>query len=242
MIAIPTFPARWHKILQVSFWVSLLVTQELLSIFLLNVKLTGFLCSASGKSILITTYATVFVSQLVHTIFLCSAGGIKDGNAGNGVGGKESQHGKLATIVINVVLGVSMLAWTIPCIYAVHSMWIDARRDEWNLRSIPFADLLVVFAAPKTTTTPLPARLHHWHQRQRRKGRSIASEPLLQEHETSIKDMEFFRRPWCDVCKIRRGDRTYHCDFLDGSAPCAFDLDCGVARRVTSTRHMERGR
>jgi hypothetical protein len=193
MIAIPTFPARWHKILQVSFWVSLLVTQELLSIFLLNVKLTGSLCSASGKSILITTYATVFVSQLVHTIFLCSAGGIKDGNAGNGVGGKESQHGKLATIVINVVLGVSMLAWMIPCIYAVHSMWIDARRDEWNLRSIPFADLLVVFAAPKTKTTPLPARLHHWHQRQRRKGRSIASEPLLQEHETSIEDMEFFR-------------------------------------------------
>jgi hypothetical protein len=130
MITIPTFPARWRKILQLSFWVSLLVTQEILSIFSLNVKLT---------------------------VFLCSAGGIKDGNAGYGVGRKESQHGKLAAIVINVVLGVSMLAWLIPCIYALHSTWINARRDEWKPRTIPFADFLGVFTAPKTTTPPLPA-------------------------------------------------------------------------------------
>jgi hypothetical protein len=179
------------------FWVLPLVTREILSIFLLNVKLT---------------------------VFLCSAGGIKNGNAGYSVGRKESQHGKLAAIVINLALGVSMLSWLIPCIYALHSTWIDARQDEWNLRSIPFADLLGVFTASKTTTTPLPARLHHWHQRQRRKGRSIASEPLLREHETSVEDrdvedMEFFRRPWCDVCENRRGDSTYHCDSLGGSTP-----------------------
>jgi hypothetical protein len=130
MITIPTFPARWRKILVLCFWVSPLVAQEIFSIFLLNVKLT---------------------------VFLCSAGGIKDGNAGYGVGRKESQHGKLSAIVINLALGVSMLSWLIPCIYALHSTWIDARRDEWKPRTIPFADLLGVFTAPKTTTTPLLA-------------------------------------------------------------------------------------
>jgi hypothetical protein len=139
-----------------------------------------------------------------------------------------------------------MLSWLIPRIYALHSTWIDARRDEWNLRSIPFADLLGVFTASKTTTTPLPARLRHWHQRQRPKGRSIASELLLREHETSVEDRDEYEGhgvfPATMVRRVQDPPRWKNIPFRFPGWLRALCIRPGLWSGATSNAHETHGR
>jgi hypothetical protein len=109
-----TLFASVHRRLMTVFYPFLLLVQTGLTIWLVGYQLTSVLVSARGT------------------------------RSGFGVHANEAPSGKVAAILIIIMLSVSALLWMIPCGYAAWSTWIVAQSEEWRPRDTPEADIMRV--------------------------------------------------------------------------------------------------